>query len=50
LTNKKITFKLVISHWTHEILHHIVVSSGQHHQLNMCWFSLTYPILITKNL
>jgi len=26
----KITFKLVISHWTHEILKHVVVSSGQH--------------------
>jgi len=26
----KITFKLVISHWTNEILHHIVASSGQH--------------------
>jgi len=24
----KITFKLVISHWTNEILQHIVVSSG----------------------
>ena len=27
----KITFKLVINHWTNEILYHIVVSSGQHH-------------------
>jgi len=26
----KITFKLVISHCTNEILQHIVVSSGQH--------------------
>ena len=26
----KITFKLVINHWTNEILYHIVVSSGQH--------------------
>ena len=26
----KITFKLFINHWTNEILHHIVVSSGQH--------------------
>jgi len=26
----KITFKLVINHWTNEILQHIVVSSGQH--------------------
>jgi len=26
----KITFKLVINHWTNEILWHIVVSSGQH--------------------
>jgi len=26
----KITFKLVINHWTKEILLHIVVSSGQH--------------------
>jgi len=26
----EITFKLVISHWTNEILWHIVVSSGQH--------------------
>ena len=25
----KITFKLVINHWTNEILYHIVVSSGQ---------------------
>jgi len=25
----KITIKLVISHWTNEILQHIVVSSGQ---------------------
>ena len=24
----KITFKLVISHWTNEILQHIIVSSG----------------------
>ena len=24
----KITFKLVINHWTNEILQHIVVSSG----------------------
>jgi len=28
LTNIKITFKLVINHWTNEILQHIVVSSG----------------------
>ena len=27
--NYKITFKLVINHWTNEILYHIVVSSGQ---------------------
>ena len=26
----KITFKLVINHWTNEILYHIIVSSGQH--------------------
>jgi len=26
----KIAFKLVISHWTNEILQHILVSSGQH--------------------
>ena len=26
----KITFKLVINHWTNEILYHIMVSSGQH--------------------
>jgi len=26
----KITFKLFISHWTNEILLHILVSSGQH--------------------
>jgi len=26
----KITFKLVINHWTNEILHDIVVSSGHH--------------------
>jgi len=26
----KITFKLVINHWTNEILWHIVVSSGQY--------------------
>jgi len=26
----KITFKLVINHWTNEILQNIVVSSGQH--------------------
>jgi len=26
----KITFKLVINHWTNEILQHIIVSSGQH--------------------
>ena len=26
----QISFKLVISHWTNEILQHIVVSSGQH--------------------
>jgi len=26
----KITFKLVINHWTNEILYHSVVSSGQH--------------------
>jgi len=26
----KITFKLVINHWTNEILQHILVSSGQH--------------------
>jgi len=26
----KITFKLVINHWTNEILYHTVVSSGQH--------------------
>jgi len=26
----KITFKLVINHWTNEILLHILVSSGQH--------------------
>ena len=30
----KITFKLVINHWTNEILWHIVVSSGQHPGLN----------------
>jgi len=28
LTNKKITFKLLISYWTYETLQHIVVSSG----------------------
>jgi len=28
LTSTKITFKLVINHWTNEILQHIVVSSG----------------------
>ena len=26
----KITFKLVINHWTKEILYHILVSPGQH--------------------
>jgi len=26
----KITFKLVINHWTNEILDYIVASSGQH--------------------
>jgi len=26
----KVTFKLVINHWTNEILQHILVSSGQH--------------------
>jgi len=26
----KITFKILINHWTNEILQHIVVSSGQH--------------------
>jgi len=26
----KITFKLVVNHWTNEILYNIVVSSGQH--------------------
>ena len=26
----KITLKLIINHWTNEILQHIVVSSGQH--------------------
>jgi len=31
----KITFKLVINHWTNEILQHIVVSSGQHLGLSL---------------
>jgi len=26
----EVTFKLVINHWTNEILWHVVVSSGQH--------------------
>ena len=30
----KIKFKLVINHWTNEILYHIVVSSGQHLDLS----------------
>ena len=30
----KITFKLVINHWTNEILWHIVLSSGQHLRLS----------------
>jgi len=30
----KITFKLVINHWTNEIMYHIVVSSGPHLGLN----------------
>jgi len=34
----KITFKLVINHWTNEILQHIVVSSGQ----NLCLSFLTH--------
>ena len=37
----KITFKLVISHWTNEILWHIVVSSGQHLGLSFSTHSRT---------
>jgi len=32
----KITFKLLINHWTKEILQLIVVYSGQHHQKLIC--------------
>jgi len=35
----KITFKLVISHLTNEILQHILVSSGQHLGLSFSTYS-----------
>ena len=38
----KITFKLVISHWTNEILYHVVVSSGQHLGLSFSTHSRIY--------
>ena len=38
----KITFKLVISSWTNEILWHIVVSSGQHLGLSFSTHSQIY--------
>ena len=41
----KLTFKLVINHWTNEILYHIVVSSGQHLGLS---FSTHSPILFSS--
>ena len=38
----KITFKLVINHWTNEILQHIAVSSGQHLGLSFSTHSRTF--------
>jgi len=43
----KITFKLVINHWTNEILWHIVVSSGQHLGLSFFdTFTNIFPLRI----
>jgi len=43
----KITFKLVINHWTNEVLQHIVVSSGQHLGLS---FSTNSRIFSAQNI
>ena len=53
----KIIFKLVINHWTNEILYQILVSSGQHLGLSFSTHSrilfsseyFHYKILIHKN-
>ena len=42
----KITFKLVINHWTNEILLHIVVSSGQH--LGLSFFDTFTNIFLLR--
>ena len=42
----KITFKLVIIHWTNEILQHIVLSSGQH--LGLRFFSIHSRIFFSS--
>ena len=38
----KITFKLVINHWTNEILQHILVFSGQQLDLSFSTHSRIY--------
>jgi hypothetical protein len=43
----KIAFKLVINHWTNDILYHIVVSSGQHLGLS---FSTHSRIFFSQNI
>jgi len=41
----RIRVKLVINHWTNEILYHIVVSSGQHLGLNFSTHSRIFFLL-----
>ena len=42
----KITFKLVINHWTNEILQQVVVSSGQHPVQS---FSTLLPMILVRS-
>ena len=44
----KITFKLVINHWTNGILQQVVVSSGQH--LGLSFSTLLSMILIRSQI